>query len=599
MRNPLTVALETKTDKGGFTINFNELHKWIKSKPLDEVKQYTYKLEGRIAELKIDARTALEQDDLETAEDIMEDLNYYSKAYRIARGYFDVLYFAYEYLSEDKNPENETNLIPSGVGIEDAPDFHRELCGKLDELNTVKPTKNIVWGASRGSGKSAYLSNVEPLHAVVYRTRKYIMIISETVSMSQNFVEFIATNLKENQKLREDFGEILSPNKNKNEQDNSEGFVTLTEIKVQASSMGGRLRGSRFKNARPDLIICDDLESAQNTNTQDLREKNLHWYNSVVVPLGDITKTAIVYMGTLVNGQGLLPNIMQRADYDSKMYSAIIHEPDNTELWDKVDAMLRDIENPNRMNDARDFYEQHKAEMDKGVEVLWADRFSYFDLMAKKVEIGSRAFSSEYLNLPSDSESCIFKENYLYHYTDNDLYDNYGKRISLDVVGFYDIAMGKNKRSDYNSIHIIGRDKRTGAIYVLESWNKKCPPSEAIEMALKLIEQYRPKTFGVETVSAQFEIYRQLQSLSMQRGYYFTRIKPVNATTKKEVRIEMLEPLFEAGVIRTKKNMRLLHEMLLQYPNHAHDDAIDCLAGAIELLRVNRKKGYYSKPEGL
>lgn len=578
---------------------FDDLLKWLKDTPLEEVKQYGDKLEGKIAELKVDAHNYAELGDIEAVSDLLEDVKYYSKVYRITRGYYDSLFFAYEYFSEERNPENETNLIPKGVHLEDAPDFHMELTAKLNELNTVAPTKNICWGAPRGSGKSAYLSNIEPLHAVVYRTRKYILIISETVSMSQNFIEFVATNLKQNKKLRDDFGEVLSPNKMKNEQDNSEGFVTHTEIKVQASSIGGQLRGSRFKNARPDLIICDDLESAKNTNTQDLRDKNLHWYNSVVVPLGDITRTAIVYMGTLVHGQGLLPNIMNRADYDSKMYSSIISEPIHQDYWDTVDRMLRDIDNPNRLNDARKFYAENKEIMDEGVEVLWGSRFSYFDLMVKKVEIGSRAFSSEYLNLPSDDESCIFKESYLNHYTDNDLFDKYGKRIPMDIVGFYDIAMGKNSRSDYNSIHIIGRDRRTGAIYVLESWNKKCPPSEAIQVVLKLIEQYKPRVFGVETVNAQFEIYRQIQSQAIQRGYYWTKIKAVNPTGKKEVRIEMLEPLFEAGVIRTRKTHRLLHEMLLQYPNHNHDDAIDCLASSIDLLRVNKKKGYYYKPEGL
>ena len=577
----------------------DELLKWIKQTPVEELKEYNSKLEGKIEELKIDARTALENDEQDVAEELIEEIKYYSRVYRIVRGYYDVLFYAYDYFSEDKNPDNETNLIPKGVLLEDAPKFHNELCSKLDELNTEKPTKNIAWGAPRGSGKSAYLSNIEPIHAVTYRTRKYILIISETVSMSQNFVEFISQNLKSNQKLRGDFGEILSPNSMKNEQDNKEGFITHTEIKVQASSIGGQLRGSRFRNARPDLIICDDLESAKNTNTQDLRDKNLHWYNSVIVPLGDITKTAIIYMGTLVNGQGLLPNVLNRADYDSKIYSAIISEPINQDYWDKVEEMLRDIENPNRLEDARSFYENNKEVMDEGVEVLWANRFSYFDLICKKVEIGSRAFASEYLNLPSDDDSCIFKESYLYHYTDNDLFDRYGKRIPLDIVGFYDIAMGKSSRSDYNSITILGRDRRTGAIYVLEAWNKKCTPSEAIQMCLNFIEKYRPRIFGVETINAQYEIFRQIQSLAIQRGYYWTRIKPVNPTTKKEIRIEMLEPLFEAGVIRTRKDQRLLHEMLLQYPNHAHDDAIDCLASAIDLIRVNKKKGYYYKPEGV
>lgn len=576
-----------------------DLKKWLKVTPLPEVKGYAQRLEGKVEELKIDAKVLASENDREALQDILEDIRYYSKVYRITRGYYDVLFFAYEFFSEDRNELNETNLIPSGVSIEDAPGFHEELCSKLDELNTVNPTKNIGWGAPRGSGKSAYLSNIEPIHAVVYGTRKYILIISETISMSQNFLEFVSTNLKSNAKLRGDFGELLSPNKNKNPEDNNEGFVTFTEIKVQASSMGGQLRGSRFKNARPDLILCDDIESSKNTNTQDLREKNLHWFNTVIVPLGDIDKTAIIYMGTLVHGQGLLPDVLGRADYDSKIYSSIISEPDNQELWDKLELTLRDIDIPDRLNVATAFYHANKEEMDKGVEVLWADRFSYFDLIKKKVEVGSRAFASEYLNLPSDSESAVFKEETLYHYTDNDLFDKYGKKIDLDVVGFYDIAMGKNKRSDYNSIHIIGRDKRTGAIYVLESWNKKCTPSEALEKCLELIGQYKPKTFGVETISAQYEIFRMLQSAVIQQGHYYTRIKPVNPTAKKEQRIEMLEPLFEQGVIRTRKTHRLLHEMLLQYPNHSHDDAPDCLASAIDLLRVNRKRGYFYKPEGI
>ncbi|MEH7117203.1 phage terminase large subunit [Neobacillus vireti] len=575
----------------------NDLIKWLKETPLDEVKSYTSRLEGVIAELKIDIRNYSEDETAE-ANKAYNQLQYYSKVYRMTRGYYDSLFFAYEYFSDEKNPDNETNLIPKGVFIEDAPDFHRELTAKLDELTTVNPTKNICWGSSRGSGKSAYLSNVYPTHAVVYRTRKYIVIISETISMSQNFVEFISTNLKSNQKLREDFGEHLSPNKKANPEDNQDGFVTFSEIKVQASSMGGQLRGSRFKNARPDLICCDDLESAKNTNTKELRDKNLHWFNSVIVPLGDPKKTAIIYMGTLVHGQGLLPNIMQRADYDSKMYSAIISEPVNTDLWDKVENILRDVENPNRVYEAEKFYYENKEAMDEGVEVLWADRFSYFDLIKKKIEIGSRAFASEYLNKPSDDESVIFREDYLEFFEDKDLYDRYGNKLPLDIVGFWDIAMGKNKRSDYNSINIIGRDRRTGVIYVLESWAKKCTPSEAMEMAFKFIEKYQPKKFGVETIQAQFEIYRQMQARALQLGLYFTRIVPVNPTSRKESRIESLEPLFEQGAIKIKKNQRILQEQLLQYPNHDHDDSIDGLASAIGLTRIN-KRGFWYKPEGI
>lgn len=575
-----------------------DLLKYLHETPLAEIKEKTYKLEGVIAEQKVDAYRLRDEGDIDGFIELFEEIKANQKLYRMMRGYFDVLYFSYEYFSDMRNPENETNLIPAG-SYETAPTFHRELCAKLDELNVEKPTKKIGWGAPRGSGKSAYLSNIEPTHAVVYRTRKYILIISETVAMSQNFLEFINTNLKTNAKLRGDFGELLSPNQKKNIQDNSESFVTFTEVKVQASSMGGQLRGSRFKNVRPDLIICDDIESSKNTNTQDLRDKNLHWFNSVIEPIGDPTTTAIIYMGTLVHGQGLLPNVLNRPEYDSKIYSSIISEPERADLWEKVDNMLRDVDNPDRLIQAENFYYENRADMDAGVEVLWAERFSYFDLMKKKVDVGSRAFASEYLNLPSDSESAIFKEEYFTYFEREDIYTASGTKKRLDVYGFWDIAMGKNRRSDYNAIVIIGREPRTGVIYVLEAWAKKCPPHEAMKKALEFIESYKPKTFGVETINAQFEFYRQLQQVAVQRGLYFTRIKPVNPTAKKEQRIEALEPLFEQGIIKIMRHQRLLEEMLMQYPSHPHDDLPDCLASAMSLTRLVKAKAYYHKPEGL
>src|SRR5699024_4919036 len=91
--------------------------------------------------------------------------------------------------------------------------------------------------------------------------------------------------------------------------------------------------------------------------------------------------------------------------------SAIVQQPERADLWDKFQDILTDIENEQRLDDAERFYYENREEMDKGTKVLWENRFSYFDLMVKKADVGSRAFASEYLNLPSDEESSIFKKN--------------------------------------------------------------------------------------------------------------------------------------------------------------------------------------------
>lgn len=573
-----------------------EVLDYLHNTPVPEIKQRVARIDGFIEEMKVDALHYQSTGDVDSLAQTVETMEQYKQLYRVLRGYYDILYFAYEYFSEDRNPENNTNLIPKGTTIEDAPEFHAELCDKLSEV-IEKPTKKIGWGAPRGHAKSAYLTNIFPIHAVVYEYKKYILIISETVGMSQSFIEFLSTNLKVNPRINSDFGEILSSNARLNETDNKESFVTHTDIKVQASSIGGQLRGSRFRNVRPDLLILDDIESAKNTNTQDLRDKNLHWFNSVIEPIGDPTKTAIIYMGTLVHGQGLLPNVLGRPEYDSKIYSAIVSEPDRQDLWNEFQDILTNIENENRLDDAERFYYENREEMDRGAEVLWSNRFSYFDLMLKKADVGTRAFASEYLNLPSDVESSVFREEHFEEYNRSDLFNGHRIKPKYDVYGFWDIAMGKSKRSDYNAIVVIAKDRVTGAIYVLEAWAEKCRPHKAIDKAVEIIKQYTPRSFGVETINAQYEFYRQLQERLNREGVYGTRVKDVNPSAKKEQRIEALEPLFEQGYVKILKNQRLLKEMLLQYPSHPHDDLPDALASALDMSRFRVRRAYY-KPEG-
>ncbi|ACV62695.1 conserved hypothetical protein [Desulfofarcimen acetoxidans DSM 771] len=224
-------------------------------------------------ELKV--MRSLDENEMET---YVADLRELTKLQRIDRSEADVLYFMYEYFSDNRNPKNEQNLIPAGVDIEDAPTFHQDLCAILDEVSNTKPTARIGWAAPRGHAKSAYLSNCFPVHQIVFRKRRYILVISETDTSAKKFIEWISLQLKFNQKLRDDFGEILSTRKALNERDNQEAFLTKTGILVEAASMGKQLRGKRNGSYRPDLVICDDLESAKNTNTPELRDKNLHWF---------------------------------------------------------------------------------------------------------------------------------------------------------------------------------------------------------------------------------------------------------------------------------------------------------------------------------
>lgn len=527
----------------------------------------------------------------------VEGIKVLEKDYIYTRSRVDILFFTYEFFSDDRNPENDGNLIPAGVALEDAPDIHQELANLLENVAEGK-VKRISWSMPRGHGKSMMLSNVFPAFCVVYRLKRFILIISEAESQSQKFGEWVNDQLKHNEKLHWVYGDEIMPDKKKGHKDNIEMFDNGYTM-VQAVGMGKRIRGIRYKSYRPDMCIGDDCESSQNTATPELRAKNIEFWNKVVMPIGT-PDTSFVYMGTLVHPNSLLTHIHERADFKGKIYSAITSQPENPELWEEFENIYREQENPNRMEDAITFYEENKSEMDKGVSTLWASRFPYYKLMMEKVNIGSKAFSSEFLNIGHDDEDAIFKETYLQYFDDKDLFDQFNRPLRLDVYMFWDIAIGKNDRSDYNAIVTIGRDNRTGIIYILDAWAKKCPMHKALEVMFDKIVEYKPKIAGVETVQAQHEMFRQLQVMLNKRGVYHTKLKPIMPKGKKESRIESLEPLVENGALRFKKSQRLLLEMLLQYGTHDHDDLPDALASVVNLSGGSRRqRSFYRKPTGM
>ena len=175
-----------------------------------------------------------------------------AKLKRVHRAELDVAYFEYEYLSDGANPENEDNTIMNAEDgsqhdpIELMAPIHREFFDLCDYVNETERNARLAIAAARGHSKSGKFSNAFPLHQTVFRRRKYILIISETDSLSKKLIGWSNKQLKYNEKLREDFGPMLDPRNKQNEKDNEEAFITTTNTLVEASSAGKQLRGEQL-----------------------------------------------------------------------------------------------------------------------------------------------------------------------------------------------------------------------------------------------------------------------------------------------------------------------------------------------------------------
>lgn len=507
---------------------------------------------------------------------------------------FDLEYFGRAYLAH--------------YFVRKSPAFHGELDriwseGVLKGKNPDTDAKEISRAdgcrraveAPRGHAKSTTFTFKDSIHAAVYAYKHYEIILSDSSEQAEGFLADIKTELEENAVLREDFGEL-------------EGKVWKSSVillangsKIEAIGSGKKIRGRRHKQWRPDLILCDDLENDENVNTPEQRRKLLSWFDKAVSECGD-TYTDIVYIGTLLHYDSLLANVFKKPSYVTRRYQGVIQWAENTELWDAWELLYTKLSDPCHKENALAFFEANREEMLEGTEVLWEEKWSYYDLMCKRIDIGPAAFNSEIQNDPIDPENCTFQEEWF------DFWDDEGKQQPdfsdprFLFIGANDPSLGKNKKSDTSSIFALAKDTGTGYLYVVIADIAKRKPDQIIEDALeasrRLKRDYkRPYfRFGVETVQFQYYFAEIMRQKSAAVGEYLP-IEEINSVQNKDARIQSLQPFVKNGYIKFSRRHKALLKQMTEYPMGKNDDGPDGLQMAVKLaldIKVGRTVDYKS-----
>lgn len=543
--------------------------------------------ESYIAELKEEKELLTEllrrddvfESDVSRLEEVLDEID---RAERIHRGEYDVLYFGMTYFSEDGNPDNADNLVPTGTNVDNAADFHKELTEMLDNVSEEQVNRHIAYACPRSHAKTSWLSNIFILHQVVYRKKRYIVLFSETTDVAGDFISWGRYQLKLNSKLRDDFGELLEVKPSKNELDNKYEYITSSRIKVEAKGLGTQTRGLRHGSTRPDLFVLDDLESDDSTNTPELIEKSKSWFSESMLPA--LSRDGIcVYIGTILCYGSLLHYVIEsRKDFISRKYRAVVSYPDNDDLWEEWRNIRRE-DDEDSVDRAYRFYVNNKAEMDEGAEILWPGYFSLYELACIKEDNGAKAFAQEYENNPTDEERQIFKPEHFSWFDDEDLKDK-----DLQYYGGIDFAMGKEK-GDYSVIATVARNKATGTCYLVDWYMSRVHPDELLQKAVDHTLKYQYEGLGVESQMAQEWFADKLSDELQRLGYPSrTRLRKIKQRTRKSLRIEALLPDIQSGRLRFHQKLKSSEEIsqFEMYPLHSHDDFCDAVEMAFSTADI-------------
>jgi len=426
-------------------------------------------------------------------------------------------------------------------------DFHIELIDMIENKGKSK-NKIIPVAAPRGHAKSTHTTFAYPLWAAIFKKENNIVIISTSEDAAEDFTSRIKIEFEHNERLLHDFGKFKI--------DGGDSKFTINdEVRLSAFGKGQNIRVSIYRQYRPSLIICDDLEDDKGVLNPEQREKLWKWLYSAVLPTLEPKKGKIFVIGTILHHDSLLRNLIKK--YNGVIYKAI-----------KEDG------NP-----------------------LWADRFPIELLESLREEMGSTMFSQEYQNEPIDYENQVFKTETLHTF----------QTINEETRKFryIDPAVGKNKKSDYHAVINGEVGLKTKTIYVVEIFLKKTTFQKMMDYVLEDYKLKRQEKTAMEAIAFQ-EIGKQwIDEKSKELGLYMPIAGHIPKGSK-ESRIEGLVPLWENGTIKVKgeivnkefvgaADMKKLIEQFEQYPKGKNDDGPDAVAGLVDTIRHGSTAYAYSE----
>jgi hypothetical protein len=145
------------------------------------------------------------------------------------------------------------------------PECHREwwqMC--------CSPHKFVAIAAPRGHAKSTAITLSYTLANILFRERKFVLLISDTEAQSSFFLGNIKKELEGNEDIKRLFGVkcLLKDSETDCIVEFDDGYTA----RFIAKGSEQKLRGINWDNRRPDLIVIDDAENDEIVMNPDRRE---------------------------------------------------------------------------------------------------------------------------------------------------------------------------------------------------------------------------------------------------------------------------------------------------------------------------------------
>lgn len=472
------------------------------------------------------------------------------KKRRIKRLQKNYAAFCEYYFPHYLNKYNEETGEVEGI-IHNAP-FHNAAAELVKKSSTLK----AVFKWPRGHAKSTHLDVFTPTWLMIQSVSKIHVgvIVGKSEDSAQTLLGDLQAELEYNQRLIADFGEFKSVG---NWQDGE--FVTQHGVAFFARGRGQSPRGLRYKEARPDYIVIDDLDDDELCrNPRRVREMT-NWVKEALFGALDVGRGRFIMVGNLISKTSVLANIAASKGVHVSEVKAV----------------------------------------DKDGNPIWKEKWTKEEAKAAEEFMGYRSWQKEMMHNPI-AEGTIFKPEWI----------RYKKILPLDqyeqIVCYIDPSF-KSRNNDYKASRMWGKIGKE--LHLLDCYVRQDSVRGMVRWVYDLYERLPENVsvaFFMESNFMQDTLIDEFEEEGIERGYQLPIAGDNRKKPDKIQRIENISPLWERGYVFYNEDLKDTYDMqtgidqtlAVEHGSSAHDDAPDADEGAIWKLQKRTRQHRFTPRVG-
>jgi hypothetical protein len=222
--------------------------------------------------------------------------------------------------------------------------------------------KYFALGMPRGFAKTSFIKLLI-LWAILFSKKRFILILSENREKAVNIIADVIDMLEE-PNIKAIFGDWKLGAETDTQWLKKFSFRGR-DIIIAGLGQGGSVRGLNIKNARPDFIVMDDVQSREDADSQQVSDGIYRWMLGTVMKAKSNKGLLAVFIANMYpTPHSILKKLKENPYWEKLITGGVIHGPDGSmqSLWEEL-RPLEDLIAEFKMDEAAGQAEVFYAEV--------------------------------------------------------------------------------------------------------------------------------------------------------------------------------------------------------------------------------------------